>query len=96
MVEVVDPIDALEVAVVEEVEVVVQEDRQEEGSWVMASLIFMRGCACATALSSEGTGVTATATAIPGQGIRSTEQHIAICPNTPLPIALSVHFRALP
>ena len=47
--------------------VVVQEERQEEGSWVMASLIVMRACACATTMSveviGEGAGAT-TSTAI--------------------------------
>ena len=47
----------------------VQEERQEEGSWVMASLIAMRAWAwaCTTAMSEEevgeGAGATATTSA---------------------------------
>ena len=44
----------------------VQEEKQEEGSWVMASLISMRACAwaCTTAMSSEEEEAGAGATAI--------------------------------
>ena len=51
-----------------ELEVVVQEERQEEGSWVTASLIVTRACACdcacacATAISEEVVGEGAGAT----------------------------------